>query len=121
MKFILDKTQPNITQVRVACGYLFIIIGYDENAKIRFFFEVSHRGGGCQANLEAIAKLLSLWYQDGRLNKTKAIEELEEIDCLNCHKWKGTLLAENKSLPEDWNRSCANAISKVLKNVEIKE
>ena len=81
MKLILDDKQPNITEVKIACGTLHFVIGYDTEGKIRFFLYVSHRSGGCAANLVGIASLLTLWYNDGRLNRQKVIEELFEIDC----------------------------------------
>ena len=120
-KLILDESQPTIIEVQVACGVLHFVIGYDTNTRLRFFLYVSHRSGGCSANLVGIASLLTLWYSDGRLNRQKLIDELFEIDCLNCAKWKGKLLAEHNSLPEYWNRSCCSAVAKILKTLEFKE
>ena len=117
MKLHLDSTKPHIVEVQVACGTLFICIDYDTNGRLRIFLDVGDTGGGCSANLKGIAKLLTLYLNDGRLSKERLIEELQEVDCLNCHRWKGKLLGEGKKL-DNWSRSCCNAISKILKEIE---
>jgi len=118
MKLIINKDQPTIKEIPVACGSLYIIIGYDTEGRIRFFFEVSHNGGGCQANLTAEAKILTLVWNDGRLNQTRFVEELEEIICPACERWKGKLIGQGKNI-EGLPNSCPNAIAHILKNLEI--
>jgi len=118
MKLIINKNQPTMQEIPIACGSLYIIIGYDTDGRIRFFFQVSHNGGGCQANLTGLAKCLTLVFNDGRLNQTRFIEELEEITCPTCERWKGKMLGQGKSI-EGLPKSCPNAISFVLKNLEI--
>ena len=118
MKLTINKDQPTIKEIPVACGSLYIIMGYDTDGRIRFFFEVSHNGGGCQANLTGIAKCLTLVFNDGRLNQNRFTEELEEITCPACERWKGKMIGLGKSI-EGLPQSCPNAIAQVLKNLEI--
>lgn len=118
MKLTINKDQPTILEIPIACGSLYIIIGYDTEGRIRFFFQVSHNGGGCQANLTGLAKCLTLVYNDGRLNQNRFMEELEEIVCSACERWKGKMLGQGKNI-EGLPKSCPNAISSALKNLEI--
>lgn len=118
-KLYLNTTKQNICKVQIACGFLFVVVGWD-GEKIRFFFEVNQsEGGGCEANLQALAKLCTRWWSDGRLNRDKIIKDLEEITCRSCMRWKGKLIGQGKSI-EGVPNSCANAIAKVLKEMEIK-
>ena len=119
---IVNEKQPNIAETRVACGKLFIICSYDEDQKLRFFFEVSHIAGGCEANLQGLAKLLTLIYNDGRLvsSRKKIIQELDEISCKACMRWLGKMLGENKTI-EGLPKSCPAAIAKILRKLEFKE
>jgi len=118
MKLTINKDQPTIREIPIACGSLYIIIGYDTDGRIRFFFEFSHNGGGCEANLTGLAKVLTLVYNDGRLNQTRFIEELLEIKCPACERWKGKLIGQGKNI-EGLPNSCPNAVAKVLENLEI--
>jgi hypothetical protein len=121
-KISLDPKQHNINEVQVSCGSLFIICGYDESERLRFFFEVSTDKGGCEANLQGLAKLLTIIYNDGRLvsNRERIIQELDEITCKGCMRWFGKILGEGKSI-EGLPKSCPSAIAKVLKNLDFKE
>ena len=116
----LSNKQQNIVEIEVACGKLFIICAYNNEGKLRFFFEVSTNRGGCEANLQAQAKLLTLIYNDGRLHSTREriIQELDEITCKSCMRWFGKLLGEGKKL-EGLPKSCPNAIAKVLQQLEF--
>jgi len=118
MKLTINKDQPTMQEKPIACGSLYIIIGYDTDGRIRFFFQVSHKGGGCQANLTGLAKCLTLVFNDGRLNQARFIEELEEITCPACGRWKGKMIGQGKSV-EGLPSSCPNAIASVLKDFDI--
>lgn len=119
MKLILDETQPNVARVKIGCGELFIIIGWD-GEKIRFFFLTSHNGGGCEANLTALAKAATLFYNDRRFSREKLIQEWKEVSCDKVQRMIGGMLNEGKEIKEI-PKSCADAIARVLAELEIRE
>jgi len=119
-KITIDRNKPNIIKEEIACGTLFITIGVDTEGKIRFFFNTSR--GGCEANLRAIAALLTRFYNDRRFDNKKLIEDLEDIDCKATMRKKGKLAAEGKMEEiQYYGNSCPNTISRVLRELEIKE
>lgn len=118
MKLIINRNQPTIEEIPIACGSLYFIVGFDNEERIRFFFQVSHNGGGCQANLTGLAKCLTLVYNDGRLNYSRYIEELKEIVCPACKRWHGIEIGKGKNI-ESLSTSCPNAIAKILEHLEI--
>jgi len=119
-KLVIDKTKPNSVKEQIACGTLFINIVCDTEGKIRFFFNVS--AGGCEANLRAIAALLTKLYNDKRISHEDIINDLSDITCKATMRWKGELKAEGKKEEIGFHgNSCPNAIARVLKELEIKE
>ena len=119
-KLIVDKGKPNSIKERIACGTLFITIATDVDGKIRFFFNTSK--GGCEANLRAIAALLTKLYNEKRISNEDIISDLKDIMCKATMRWKGELKAQGKKeeLALHGN-SCPNVISRVLDELEIKE
>ena len=117
-KLHANLKQPNTAKVKVACGTLFITVGFDLDGRLRFFFNVSTDTGGCQANLLGLAKSATLFYNDKRFNPQKLIEEWENIMCPSCQRWKGKLLGQGKSI-EGLPNSCPHAVAQYLKELEI--
>ena len=115
-KLIIDSSKPNTVKEKIACGTLFVTITYDTEGKIRFWLEPSK--GGCAGNLEAIARLLTLLYNDKRIDNEKVIEYMKEVVCKACMRMKGALDAK---LKQELGNSCADAIARILKELEIKE
>ena len=119
-KLVIDKTKPNSRKEHIACGTLYINIVCDDNGYVRFFFNVNK--GGCEANLRAVAALLTRLYNDKRISNEEIIADLEDIICKATMRWKGELKAEGKKEELGfYGNSCPSTIARVLKELEIKE
>jgi hypothetical protein len=119
-QLFVDRSKPNGVKEKIACGTLFISVISDTDGKIRFFFNVSK--GGCEANLRAIASLLTKLYNDRRIDNRSVIDDSKDIDCKNMMRWKGRLVEQGKQQDlTHYGNSCANVIARVLEILEIKE
>lgn len=119
-RLVVDKSKPNSIKEKVACGTLHISVNSDSDGKIRFFFNTSK--GACDANLRAIASLLTILYNEKRNSNEDIISDLQDIVCKATMRWKGELKAQGKKDELAFHgNSCPNVISRILKELDIKE
>lgn len=103
-----EYTRPEViagktTMKQVACAKLYITVNEDEDGNIIEVFINNGKAKGCNANTEAIARLICSSLQAGQ-PVDKVIKALKGIVCQACLNNKDTLS----------NLSCADAIAKTL-------
>lgn len=100
------KRVPGVTEQCVSgCGTMFITT--NSVGKEPFEIFVQHSDGGCQSNMEAIGRLISLMLQEG-ISKDVILGKLNKIKCPNAMKSK-----------KSEGNSCAQIIGRQL--IEVME
>ena len=116
---ILPRDREEITEgitrkSAIGCGNLYVTANYDEKGLVEVFTNLG-RGGGCPAQTEATARLISLCLRSG-IKSEKIIAQLKGIRCHSTIAKK----ANNKSIKV---LSCPDAIARTLElalNVSVK-
>ena len=96
----------------VACTKLFITINHDGDGNLVEAFIRPSKSGGCEANLEAIGRMVSLALRY-KVPLVEIIHQLHGIRCKACTNYMTT--DKNKDKPLH-HFSCPDAISKALGN-----
>ena len=100
----VDNKRPDIMYGKTShkqsgCGKLFITANSLNNKPAELF--VHHSDGGCQSNMEAIGRLISLCLKH-EIESNEIVEQLSKIKCVNAMKSKSD------------GRSCPHIIGMVL-------
>lgn len=101
-----DKVAGITSQKQSGCGKLFITANSIDEIPFELF--VHHSDGGCQSNMEAIGRLVSLGLKHS-IPVNEIVEQLSKIKCVNA-------IRNDKSD----GRSCPHIIGKVLKSNMVK-
>jgi ribonucleoside-diphosphate reductase alpha chain len=97
----------------VACTNLYITINHDEhNNLIEAFIRPSKRGG-CEANLEAVGRLISLALRY-KIPLVEIINQLRGIRCKSCTNY----IASDKHKEKPIHYSCPDAVARALGNAD---
>jgi len=101
---VREGSKATYYEARTACAKLSITIFDDEGDPVRIMVEPA--GGGCEANLKTIARLITLMLECN-IREDVISEQMDKIFCLSCKSKHAK--GENVAL------SCARAISGALK------
>jgi len=101
--------RPNVTigtteRFKTGCGSLYIHVNHDERGLIEVFLNL--RGGGCPAQSEAIARLVSLCLRGG-VEPLEVVQQLQGIRCPSVY------YAKSKGEPMD-ALSCPDAVARAI-------
>lgn len=86
---------------KIGCGNLYMTINHDNTGEVTEVFIHSGKLGGCKANIEAMARMVSTALRNG-VPKEKVVRQLRGILCSSCLRSGVTAL------------SCPDALARVL-------
>jgi hypothetical protein len=107
------KINSETFKYKVACGGLFITVGYDKDGKPTEVFLNGSKTGGCRSNQESLGRLVSLALRGGQLEGV--LDQLTGIICASCSRKKGELVPEER---KHYPNSCGDAVARALKKEE---
>ena len=93
----------------VACGNIYITVGYSKDGKPLEVFINGSKRGGCRANQEAIGRLVSALLRHGLFEDAK--KQLAGLICPSCQRWKGEMKREDRG---NYPSSCGDAVIRAL-------
>lgn len=90
---------------KCACGTLYITTNLDKNGNLVEVFTHTSKGGICQANLNAVTRMISLGLRSG-IKIEEIVDQLKSIHCPACQmtKAKGNLV-DGMSCPDIMSRT----------------
>lgn len=91
---------------KIGCGALFTTVNYDENGNIYEVFIRPGKHGGCQSNVEGLARMASIALRSG-IDVTEIVDQLKGIRCPSC------LVAKQKGVKF---LSCPDAVGKAIEH-----
>lgn len=110
MKNRPEEVKAKTIKTIVACGSIFVTIGYDEQGNPLELFLNGSKLGTCRGNLEALARLTTLLLKND-INIDLIADQLYHIKCTSClQKIAKSDIEDKNKLP--W--SCADAVAKIL-------
>jgi len=89
----------------IGCGNLYVTINKDEHNNILEIIIKPGKDGGCQSNVEALARMASLALRAG-VKIDAIIDQLVGIRCLSCIRRDGVKVL-----------SCSDAVGRALKSI----
>lgn len=95
---------------KCACGTLYITTNFDKDGNLVEVFTHTSKGGICQANMNAVTRMISLGLRSG-IKVSEIEDQLKAIHCPACQMNR----AKGKSVD---GTSCPDIISKVIGNAE---
>ena len=102
----LGTTYGQTQQKKCACGKLYVTCNKDEQGNIVELFTHTSKGGICQANLNAVTRMVSLSLRSG-VKVAEIVDQLKGIHCPACQ----ALRAKGQNVD---GLSCPDIMSKVL-------
>lgn len=97
----------------VACTRLYITINHDGNGNIIEMFIHPSKEGGCEGNLEAVGRLISLALRY-KIPLLEVIHQLRGIRCKACTNY----IASDKNKEQPIHYSCPDTIARALGNAD---
>lgn len=95
---------------KCACGTLYITTNFDKDGNLVEVFTHTSKGGICQANMNAVTRMISLGLRSG-IKVSEIEDQLKAIHCPACQMNR----AKGKNVD---GTSCPDIISKVIGNAE---
>lgn len=109
----LGTTTGSTHCMKCACGTLYITTNFNDSGDLVEVFTHTSKGGICQANMNAVTRMISLGLRSG-IKVEEISDQLNAIYCPACQISK----AKGKEIN---GTSCPDIISKVIKKVYRKE
>jgi ribonucleoside-diphosphate reductase alpha chain len=106
-----EEIQSKTFKTKVACGTLFITVGYDDSGPIEIFLNGS-KNGTCRANLEGLARALTLCFKY-HLPLDEVTEQISKIRCGACTNKIAKEGDKDKKQKMNW--SCPDAVARTIR------
>lgn len=111
-----EELQSKTFKKTVACGSLFITVGFNGNP-----WEIFLNGGKtgtCRANLESLARILTLAFQSSDIMFDEIIDQLKGLRCDACSR---KIAKSQANVKQRMPWSCSDAVARVLDSLDCKK